>query len=226
MSVNAERNSMKYFVTLYEAGSSGTWLCWLINQHSNFPKYKKQNQKRNLAKQVDINVVGADWWYDKQDFEVNRYEKREQYSNNLKSTKDCFKVLPNHELRLNNYEPNTELLKYFILRNNVKNIIMPYIDGELYDAFRKRWSVLQKEKGVDKYWEDIDMKSYMRMHMERDTYKLRPDVNTCYIDIGKLVMGNLKEYSKLLSFIEEEPLEDFKTITNDYREFAFGKYMK
>ena len=51
-------------------------------------------------------------------------------------------------------------------------------------------------------------------------------LDTCYIDIGKLVMGNLKEYSKLLSFIEEEPLEDFKTITNDYREFAFGKYMK
>lgn len=217
---------MKYFVTLYEAGSSGTWLCWLINQHLGFPKYKKEIQQRNLVKQVDINVTGADWWYDEQDFETNRRKKYKKYSNNLESTKDCFKVLPNHELRLNGQEPNTVLLKSLITNNNVKNIVMPYVNDEMYDAFRKRWSVLQKEKGVDRHWEDIDMKSYMRMHMDCDTYKVQSDVNICYIDIGKLVMGNLKEYYKLLSFIEEEPLEDFKTITNDYREFAFGKYMK
>ena len=228
MSVNAERNSMKTYLVLYEAGKAGTWLTWFINQHHSFPNYMSALQERNLPVQVDINCQGADWWFEKQSFKNNRLYKLNNFSTNNNATKDCIKVLPNHELRDGPDNVDVEQLKGILNSSSIKNIIIPHLYEEMYDPFRMRWKLLLKEKGSNRYksWNDIDMKEFMDYHIENKTYEVFSDTKVHYMDIGKLVMGNLREYSKLLSFIEEEPLEDFKTITNDYREFAFGKYMK
>jgi hypothetical protein len=219
---------MKTYIVLYEAGKSGTWLTWLINQHYNFPKYNSELQNRKLPTQVDINCLGADWWPDKQSFKNNRLSKTIQHCNNDNAIKDCVKVLPNHELRAHITDIDIEKLKAILKSSNINNIIIPHLFEQMYDPFRMRWNLLLKEKGDNKYksWDEINMKEFMDYHIENKTYEVFPDTKVHYMDIGKLVMGNLREYSKLLSFIEEEPLEDFKTITTDYREFAFGKYMK
>lgn len=207
-------------LVLYEAGKSGTWLTWFINQHSNFHKYEYKKQHRNLSKQVDIACNGADWYYEKEDYSTNRTRCHNQYSNNKNAFKDCIKVLPNHNLT--NFGEHRFTINKSVLRGisfNIDKIIIPILSDIMYDEFLWRWKLLLNEKNSD--LTDIEMLRWQNENM--NSYE---GLDHHFLDIGKLITGCEEEYNSLLTFIEEESIENWKEIVYNYKKFAFGNYKK
>lgn len=207
---------------LYEAGKSGTWLAWFINQHKNFPKYDYKLQERKLNKQVDVACNGADWWPENETFDQNRKDAFRLHSNNITSTKDCIKVLPNHELRDSlSQDVDKELLRRYT--HKIDKVIIPIITDTMHDEFKQRWCVLLNEKGENVDYDDIDITHWQNYNIRSGNYK-NFDFDVYTVDIGKLVSGSEHEYTNLLSFIDEEPIENWKEIVYNYKEFAFGDF--
>jgi len=207
-------------LVLYEAGKSGTWLAWFINQHNNFPRYDYKEQNRNLDKQVDIACNGADWWPENQSFKENRRLAKEIFSNNTNSTKDCIKILPNHNLfQQNSMYVNRSLLKKYT--SDIDKVIIPIVTDVLHDQFLERWKLLLKEKGSAiknveiLNWQNNNFENYKNLGFEYH-----------FLDIGKLISEDELEYKNLLSFINESPIDNWKELVYNYKKFAFGSYIK
>ena len=50
-------------------------------------------------------------------------------------------------------------------------------------------------------------------------YKQPYDDRAVYIDIGKLIDGDMDEYQKILDAIEEEPLSNINELLTEYKNF-------
>ena len=202
---------MSNYLCLYAPGMCGTWLTWLINQHSNFPQYDLALKSYNssledgkiVRKTLDVGCFGADWftykyipkessYYDENtvaefkrmdhilDYTFKENRENNQRSNNSSATKDCVKVLPNHnsakdygiskekwhnsptEVRDSSqtekfsHSVNKELLKNITDDMQPEKIIVPVFNYQGDDTIIKRWLIYRKthnlsEHAIDKW---------------------------------------------------------------------------
>ena len=89
---------LEFIPVLYTPGHFGTWISWLINQHSSFPKYKQFPQTRDLTVQADIELEYGNFTYHKNLSDWDYYysviiDPVSKFDKNV--NKFSFKFLPN-----------------------------------------------------------------------------------------------------------------------------------
>lgn len=224
---------MKNYLVLYEAGKAGTWLTWLINQHTNFPQYEAIEQERdNLKQQLDIACLGADFYWQEHNYsESTRLSQR--FVINPEYTKRCVKVIPNHELRClqNPWEPSVEYLDKVIPQLNPDLIVWPILRETMIEEFALRWYVIwHVSRGMIPGEEhELDyFRTGLTSTFQNSAVKIYSRYAPVYqVDIGRLIKADYHqdEYLRLANAIGETPLADFGKITLDYRMWAFEDIM-
>jgi len=211
-------------VCLYTAGLSGTWLTWFINQHASFPQYTSTKLK-SYGSITDLACNGATWCFTKdvEDGASDEPKTFDEYmndwavpeSNNNLATKNCCKVLPDHDLSWDHDEA--------VLRNVMKpfnRIIVPYLlpDSPFVDMYAKRnrymWHAnFDNDFGIDDY---TDMILGVRQDIARGHY-LKFNKSVHNVNLHNLLMCDQWEYDNLLSIIDEDPINGWEHHVNDYR---------
>ena len=184
---------MSNYLCLYTPGMCGSWLTWLINQHKNFPQYdltsKDYTNDIGETKTLDVGCFGADWhtykyiqkkssYYDENtvteyiadghilDYTFKENRENNYENNNLSATKDCIKILPNHNSASDYCPPlvdglvdekwhispsekfshsvNKELLKNITEDMQPEKIIVPVFNYQGEDTLIKRWLMYRK----------------------------------------------------------------------------------
>ncbi|MBC8429130.1 MAG: hypothetical protein H8D95_00940 [Candidatus Endolissoclinum sp.] len=238
--------SIENHLVLYQAGHSGTYLVWLINQHKNFSQYDYQWKYTEQGHRLDLGCYGADWDYG---YLVDFKSKNETFSEsrtswqgedgailnpdreprNKNRTKDAIKLIPNHCCQLDSGQTGTidiRLLKTVTEQVQPKSIILPVItDNSLYlrDELLNRWVVYcENHNKRDSQGEKIDRDVWKHMWFKKQFPWLKENVqrygdNSHTIDIGKIIMDVKSEYLKLCEIIDEEPLKNIKELTEPVR---------
>ena len=177
--------------TLFDAGSHGTWLNYFINIH---PEHAKANlniiletkKKDNII--TDYGVLGSDWTMG------DPFTPPQNGKVNLK-------IFPAH--CLNDYEEQYEKL----LKDTQceKVIVVTAKSGIMLDKMFKRMPLLRPgwEKGN---YSDFGESIYLKPYLEQSS------VPVYYVDIGKILTNDEKEYKLMLEFLDEQPLANW----NDY----------
>jgi len=177
--------------TLFDAGSHGTWLNYFINSH---PEHAKANlnvtlqtkKKDNII--TDYGVLGSDWTMG------DPFTPPQNGKVNLK-------IFPAH--CLNDYEEQYEKL----LKDTQceKVIVVTAKSGIMLDKMFKRMPLLRPGWEKDNY-SDFGESIYLKPYLEQSS------VPVYYVDIGKILTNDEKEYKLMLEFLDEQPLANW----NDY----------
>ena len=218
---------LEFIPVLYTPGHFGTWISWLINQHSKFPKYTCMTQNRNLPVRADIWLPGADFYYHNNLTDWDTYystiiDPISKHNKNV--SKFSFKFLPNQNFR--NYTANdllnepsfnvTDVNKIFSYIG-VKKTVITLVDNTLVSEIKKRWQYLENDMEDDKGAEDNyqwQLNRILDYNMITADYLL--------LDVGKMLIGSMDEYKKLTEFIDEPPLDSFAELSKSYYDFAFN----
>tara|TARA_B110001454_G_C12622376_1_gene393386 strand:- start:156 stop:743 length:588 start_codon:yes stop_codon:yes gene_type:complete len=177
--------------TLFDAGSHGTWLNYFINSH---PEHAKANLniELNTKKQnniiTDYGVTGSEWTIG------DSFTPPKKGKVNLK-------IFPAHCLY--KYEEQYEQL----LKDTQceKVIIVDTKSGIMLDKMKKRMRVIKPE------WKD-EIETHFGSAIHLEPYLEQSSVPCHYVDIGKILTNDEKEYKLMLEFLDERPLANW----NDY----------
>jgi hypothetical protein len=203
-------------VCLYTAGLSGTWLSWFINQHSNFPQYPFHYICSNRSN-TDVGCPGATWDFQQGDFQnyLASYDHQKEIVN-TEYKKTCHKVLPDHDLSKSDHS----------ILDNFTHVVFPFIDiknSSWVEKYAQRNSVMWPNKKRDtldffeNFSHDLFSSSYYDYFKNNKTYHL--------VNIADLLEGSHDEYLKLIKFIQEDPLPEWKDYAYEYQQTVFRNYL-
>jgi hypothetical protein len=233
---------MNNYVVLYKFGMGGTWLGWFINSHENFAQYDVEIRDRGVDLTVDVACEGLDWWIntpgvsswqeleypfkptwwinedDSEAFRINRIMVTEEYTTNYKHTKDCIRVLPNHDLTEFN-EVNPLVLNEVVDEIKPTKIIVPILKDYLFNEFSDRWIYFQKCKndGYEPVDERKEWTHWVDYLIKEQPYHNQPYAEVYYCDIGKLISDDGEEYALLCEAIGEEPNDNAREQLDWYK---------
>mgnify|MGYP000648554573 CR=1 FL=1 len=197
---------MNNYLVLYRPGFGGTWLGWFINSHKNFAQYPFYKKARIRGVTTDVGCDGIDWIIEEDfytTFVENRKKSHTRYATNLSHTKDCVKVLNNHELSVTKNDIiDQELLNVVCTEIKPNKIIVPILNNHLVDEFIRRWNI--KTSWVD----------YL---IKEQPYHNQPYADVYYCDIGKLISDDGEEYALLCEAIGEEPNDNAREQLDWYK---------
>jgi hypothetical protein len=133
---------LEFIPVLYTPGHFGTWISWLINQHSRFPKYPCGPQNRNLSIQADIGSRNGEFNYYKNLLDWDAY-----YSSiidpviklNHNVNKFSFKFLPNQNFRNDDNSLDANEINKIFSYIGVKKTVITFVDSTLVNEIKKRW---------------------------------------------------------------------------------------
>ena len=217
------------FAVLYCSGMWGTWLTWFINQHKNFPQYNNTKIYVN-GLHTDFACNGATWCFtvDTEDGAQDTPMTYEEYVENWliperknhQATKNCMKLLPDHDWTWDNHYNNDELIRRVF--SHINGIILPYLPEdspflEMMDARNKFMWDQHIEFDMDDFW--IEAANNSRKQIRNHYYdKFSPYASQLVLNIHNLFMCDENEYNALIEFIGEEPLKDWEQLVNNYRQ--------
>ena len=177
--------------TLFDGGSHGTWLNYFINIH---PEHAKANLNVTLETKrqnniiTDYGVLGSEWTIG------DSFTPPQKGKVNLK-------IFPAH--CLNEYEEQyEELLKDTQCE---KVIVVTAKSGVMLDKMLKRMPLLRPGWKKDEY-SDFGEGMFIKPYLEQSSVPVH------YVDIGKILTNDEKEYKLMLEFLNEQPLSNW----NDY----------
>ena len=220
----------------YEAGDSGTWLTWFINQHEGFPKFESMleyQEKGNEFGEVpsDYSCDGATWQTGSfEDHKIFSFSEYLQYiHDNKKATashsKLCYKILPWHnpiqtsQEEFDTNETPEQVCTRLLKDSNTDCVIIPQVEVS-YKLFAFRQAFIRPRHTVE-----ACMESYKRKIKEE--YKtIAGRVNELVpvhtVAIDKLILRNDEEvYKDLIDILGVPPLPNWKSYTNDYYDKIF-----
>lgn len=221
---------MEHFLTLYTSGLCGTWITWFASQHDNFHKFQKETISTDGVV-TDLAVHGATWCFahDSQDgakdeaLTFDEYQKQwmTPFSHNPKATKNCIKVLPDHDLGWEEHQ-SVELRKKVL--KPFTGVIIPYLPNDspfikmlaLRNCFM--WPDMPHGDGetVEEFWTIALMNARKNMSTGKMDY-VKSYSKTHYLNLDALFMCEEREYLDLCSFLGEEPLDRWEDHVNFYR---------
>lgn len=210
---------LEFIPVIYTPGHFGTWVSWLINQHTRFPRYMCKPQRRNLPIQVDIGCSLGDFYYYKNLSDWDRYYNdviHKTIAVNKNISKFSFKFLPvSNFISDENIFEIDELNKIFAYIG-VKKTVITLVDTTLLTEIKERWQYLEGHSTLD-----VAEYNYQWQRSNITNYdKIQADC--LLIDVGELLLGNEDEYKKLADFIGEPPLATFNEISKSYYNFSFA----
>ena len=220
---------MKVFGCWYEAGDSGTWLTWFINQHKDFPKFNLQlhyQEKGNEFGDIpsDYSCDPATWHCDHvQDNRSLKFADHIEYITNSSDdtySKFCYKILPWHnpiQTDQNEFptrETPEQVCARLIKDSNTKVIIIPQVEVN-YKLFAVRMAFIRPRHTVAECMKFFEQKiEYEYKTIVDKVCQLSP-VHTIAID--KLIIDNDEEvYKELIDLLEVPALPNWKEYTNNY----------
>lgn len=216
---------MKNYLVLYDAGLCGTWLCYFSNLHEGFPNLRYEIKKPS---NLDLVCPGADYFHQSPNPFLEQIEKKLQAEHcvedintaldTFRNSKFCFKIIPNHSLRLVSKWNKKRFLEVKNQIPNLEKIIIPYVDVHYADELRSRFMEIKKREqaplGID-----FDIRKWqLRMIKEKVYDDVGCDILP--LDIGKILKYDDKEYKKLYNFLETRPLHNWKEYVKKYKDIA------
>jgi hypothetical protein len=180
--------------TLFDAGSHGTWLNYFINIH---PEHAKANlniiletkKQNNII--TDYGVLGSEWTIG------DSFTPPQKGKVNLK-------IFPAHCL----YKCEEQYEQLLKDTQCERVIVVTSESGILMDKMLKRMPLIRPE-----WKENLDGHfSCFREGVELKPYLEQSSVPVHYVDIGKILTNDEKEYKLMLEFLDEQPLANW----NDY----------
>lgn len=217
--------NMENYFCFYNAGLSGTWLAWFVNQHSNFAQFEYEELDTDGII-TDLCCDGATWCFmkDPEDdagdepmtFDEYVIEWSDEYSTNLNATKRCVKVLPDHDL-----SQDFSKDMHDVVLDKVDKIIMPVMspNSDMVECYANRL-VLMWEQDYNKYM-DIISDLYKMYHGNLYDWYDKP---IHFVQIDKLLKCDENVYNSLCQFIDEEPLPNWKELVTDYKNKFIEKF--
>ena len=211
---------LEFIPVLYTPGHFGTWICWLINQHLRFPKYKQLPQNRDLTVQSDIELEYGNFTYHKNLADWNYYysviiDPVIKFDKNV--SKFSFKFLPNQNFIKEDTSFDVVEVNKILSYIGVKKTVITLVDTTLVNEIKKRWEYLENyEYGA------IDAE--MNYQWQLDNIPNYDKINADYLllDVGKMLLGSADEYKKLTDFIDEPQLDNFKELCESQYKFSFN----
>lgn len=197
----------QYWV-LYTRGLMGTWISWLINQHKDFPGFTDLERWDNGEHHT---FNGCWWmWIDNEEPKHKRHkttyqEHIDHFVNkngshtNKNWKKLCSKTQPDHGCMITDEQYNQYLKPI-----KTKGIIIPYIKDKNYGLIDMRNQV----HGYPTNWHEW-------LYTEMYRYEKYDHAPIHYVDCGALLDADEKEYHKLLMFIEQAPIDNWKKECQD-----------
>lgn len=232
------RNLTEIYLMWHSTGFPGSWLCWFINQHNNFPKmngsflydnvmhtFAKPDSHQplhfssgsvcnaSLLKNVDGDgYVVSDEYTDIHDWVGTNLDNQD----NLDTSKIILKFFRNHAPR--------DISDQFIdcINKEVtvkKNITL--ISGSADKVIANRLNdLIPKDRGpMDVEKVNIIDKANIHYYFP----KLDALAPTHTVNFGNLLNYDHEEYNKLLIEIDEEPLDNWKELVDIIRQ-VFNQY--
>lgn len=223
---------MQAIAVPFIAGLHGTWLIWFINEHKNFVKYTLFDRTIDYATPLSSSGItdygiGPGWWHmqnipDDYDTLVDRPDEIEQCQTwaefvdedrdnwlNPDATKIAVKFFPHHAFN------DQEHRAHLVFKDcNANSAVIPYVDTVFHDELEARWDILVKPMLGDNM-DDIDARKELKW--------VEDIIPVHWVDIGKLLTKDRQEYNKLLSFIGEEPLDDWELKCDRVLRDIYGK---
>ena len=227
---------MKVYGCWYEAGDSGTWLTWFINQHEGFPKFDIKLHYQEQGNEFgdvpsDYSCDPATWHCDKFEDRVGlsfanhlTYVANEGYTNEDYS-KFCYKILPWHNpIQTGQHEfPTNETPEQVCTRllkdSNTDCVIIPQVEIS-YKLFAFRQAFIRPRHTVEACMESFKLKIDKEYKTIADKVNELVPVHTVAID--RLLLRNDEEvYKNLIDVLEVPPLPNWKAHTNHYYDTIF-----
>lgn len=217
--------NLEFIPVLYAPGHFGTWVSWLINQHSRFPKFECSPQNRDLPVQADIGSINSAFPYYKNLSDWDTYYLKcidpvVRTSSNV--NKFSFKFLHNQNFHKNDDDNDdfaTRLDLYEINRIfsyiGVKKTVIAIVDNTLKDQIKKRWQYLVNDP------DDTRAEYHYQWQLANISNYNNVIGSHLVLDVGKMLLGSIDEYKKLTEFIEEPPLDNFKDLSKSHYDFSF-----
>ena len=233
---------MEHILNIYEGGVCGVWVNWLVNQHHNFPIFDKfVHSAWNVPVQVDLICPGSDW-----DSDTTNFGKwLMKYGANKTASKRCIRYQgldSDHGFSSSNGTFNAEVFTNVLLQTQIKKIIVAYTvpTDEYYSRLAYRWAYIkegidgdQKTSNFEELCDSV-LNSYTHYanqgfgyyNAERSVFDIvnASGAEYLYLNVSKLIAGDNNEYSKLLTFIDEEPLHNYIELAREYRKFMFDSF--
>lgn len=221
---------------MYKPGWIGTWLSWFINQHSTFPNYqmKLNYDDRNDSSIATDFVCKGGSWFEREGHSLSQsmLSASERASIiNFNATQRCYKTFP-HDYPNDCNEVDDFIIK--IKESNIEyNVIIPTLinDSHIKILAKRFVDIIELDDGEE-------IPSYQEMLTEfidtarNKTYysKIENVANSVhYVDIGSLMFdrNNTGEqvYSSLLEYINDKPIDNWKSHVEYAIEKVFNRYM-
>ena len=227
----------KVFGCWYEAGDSGTWLTWFINQHKDFPKFSASlhfQEKGNEFGDIpsDYSCDGATWqcgiFNDSKILSFSEYLQHIPIVDPTAATsysKLCYKLLPWHNpIQTNQDEFDTnetpeQVCTRLIEDSNTDCIIIPQVEIS-YKLFAMRQAFIRPRHLVEGCMQSYAQKIEHEYKTISDRVRKLAPVHIVAID--KLILRNDEDvYKDLINLLGVPPLPNWKEHTNYYYHTIF-----
>lgn len=231
------------FAVFYEAGMCGTWLAWFVNMHKNFPAAELNPEYYwNDGVLSDYSSTGSNWTthLDHENEPTYNSDVHLNLEDQLQAHRDhgtrvsrpdapkwCVKLLPDHAMCMCPREKLYEVL------DQIDAAIVPYAENDFVKPLARRYEYLRPdwfqapEYSHELRIHDIRREAFLeRLNDQGKVYKIVSNhVPYLPIDIGKLYCYNDEEYKKLVDFIDEEPLDNWKELVADTTVELYKRFM-
>jgi hypothetical protein len=229
---------VKYYFLVHWAGAFGTWTAWFINQHQDFPQIDLLlHRSSNIVNRVDwkdepaedtkilhYNLPGIYWDFAKQ-------EKFEDYLAEMPYATKTYTIVRNHRMSKCIIRPYDDH-GYTLVVDRVMEeqdprclgIIGMQTTPKYFPMMARRLAEL-KELSYDEAlkWvisrEHTQMKRYHRV--QRSASNPPP---THWVNIGKLLEYDEAEYDRLLAFMDQPKLDNWRELVDIANTDIWNRY--
>lgn len=220
---------------MYKPGWIGTWIMWFINQHSTFPQYEivtNNGDREDDSFPTDYICKGGSWfWGDGQSFtdsSTNQTERNRVINKSV--TNRCYKTFPDHH-----FTDEQENVQDFIdsIDFDYNVIIANVTNARHLEILARRFTdiiELDEDEDAPRYESVLaeNINDSNRINIEKNYYtKIEHKANSIYyVDVGKILFDkDNTEYSKLLDYINEKPIDNWEKMADEAIEIVFKRYM-
>lgn len=229
---------VKYYFLVHWAGAFGTWTAWFINQHQDFPQIDLLlHRTSNIVNRVEwkdeptedkqilhYNLPGIYWDFAKQ-------EKFEDYLAEMPYATKTYTVVRNHRMSKCIIRPYDDH-GYTLVVDRVMEerdprclgIIGMQTTPKYFPMMARRLAEL-KEVSYDEALEWVISRERTQMKRYHMVQRLRENPPpTHWVNIGRLLEYDEAEYDRLLAFMDQPKLENWRELVDIANNDIWNRY--
>jgi hypothetical protein len=204
----------KIYTVVFDQGASGTFLLWFTSQHAGFKSLEREyldtyEDTVNLTVKNIKNDQQHMAIVDTRSFEISKQPLDQYLENNFNKNdpeqKIIFKIMPHAVFMLN---------KSIIPENHFPKIKTIMVKFEKYEWINSRMLSFGTDGGI---LDDSVLSIRKSQWEEFQSYLVKNNIENHVLIIDKLLDLDTAEYQKLLDFIDESPIDNWKDLIVEYK---------